>query len=373
MSFEDVLHRGDDFLGEYPRRSHVWRFLSYTTSITVITLSKLVLNTFFHVNVDGLSNLQDALRRSKEEDRGVMTVMNHMSVVDEPFVWGAFPISIYRSPDDIRWCLGAHNLCFDTKFHSIFFSLGQVLSTQRFGAGPFQGAIDASVRLLSPDSTVKYPEGVLPPIRRSHPSWVHVFPEGFILQMQPPYANSMRYFKWGITRMILESTRAPIVVPMFATGFEKIATADEDVTLSESFYQSIGSEINICVDKPIDDDLIEKYRSEWRELCAKYSKEGDTDLNDTLKYGREAQDLRSRLAAELREHVADVRHKMNHLPVEDSRFKNPRWWKRFTTTDGKSDPEIHEKFVGLNYAIKELNNLLDLKTDKKNEESSKRE
>ncbi|CAI4869282.1 CRB_1a_G0057390.mRNA.1.CDS.1 [Saccharomyces cerevisiae] len=156
-----------------------------------------------------------------------------MSMVDDPLVWATLPYKLFTSLDNIRWSLGAHNICFQNKFLANFFSLGQVLSTERFGVGPFQGSIDASIRLLSPDDTLdlewtphsevssSLKKAYSPPIIRSKPSWVHVYPEGFVLQLYPPFENSMRYFKWGITRMILEATKPPIVVPIFATGFEK--------------------------------------------------------------------------------------------------------------------------------------------------------
>ncbi|CAI4785033.1 CNT_collapsed_G0059150.mRNA.1.CDS.1 [Saccharomyces cerevisiae] len=77
-----------------------------------------------------------------------------MSMVDDPLVWATLPYKLFTSLDNIRWSLGAHNICFQNKFLANFFSLGQVLSTERFGVGPFQGSIDASIRLLSPDDTL---------------------------------------------------------------------------------------------------------------------------------------------------------------------------------------------------------------------------
>ncbi|CAB4256080.1 similar to Saccharomyces cerevisiae YPR140W TAZ1 Lyso-phosphatidylcholine acyltransferase, required for normal phospholipid content of mitochondrial membranes [Maudiozyma barnettii] len=377
MSYEDVLHRGDDFLNQYPRRSKAWRFFSYSTSVFVIGVSKLIIKTFYSVKLNNYENLTLARQRSQRENRGLMTVMNHMSTVDDPFIWATLPMSIYTSLSNMRWCLGAHNICFAGRIKSMFFSAGQVLSTERFGAGPFQGAIDASIRLLSADDTIPYAQTsnsngtvrkYLPPIIREKPSWVHVYPEGFVLQLHPPFQNSMRYFKWGITRMILEATRPPIVLPIFTTGFENILPEDDSKSGFKQFVHSIGTKINVSFGKPLDDTLVNNYREEWNNLVDKYRKPGETDLNDELKFGSEAQDLRSRLASELRSAVSNIRSEQPDLPKEDPRFKNPSWWKRYTQTEGQSDPDV--RFIGQNWAIRRLQKFLNIGPTEKVEKTS---
>lgn len=377
MSLPGVLSRGDDFLNEYPRQSPAWRFFSYGTCMLTIGMSKLILKTLYKVELNSFDKLEKAIDRSQKENRSLMTMMNHMSVVDDPFIWGVFPWRIYHDLDSIRWCLGANNVCFQNKFLATFFSLGQVLSTERFGVGPFQGSIDAAIRLLSPDDTLDLewtphsvePETVLskvppmiktireeyiPPVRRYKPSWIHVYPEGFVLQLHPPFSNSMRYFKWGVSRMVLEATVPPIIVPIFSTGFEKVASEeDAGAGLKRYIPSKLGAEIKVTVGDPVDDSVIEQYRKEWRDLVEKYhDPKNPGDLSDELKYGEEAQSLRSRLAAELRANIARIRHEDCHFPEEDPRFKSPAWWKEYTATEGESDPEV--KFIGKNWAIRRL-------------------
>lgn len=392
MSLPGVLSRGDDFLNEYPRQSSIWRFFSYGTCALTIGISKLVLKTLYNVELNNFDKLERAIDRSQRENRSLMTMMNHMSVVDDPFIWGVFPWRIYRDLDSIRWCLGANNVCFKNKFLATFFSLGQVLSTERFGVGPFQGSIDAAIRLLSPDDTLdlewtphhekpeidlpKIPamvktirEEYIPPVRRFKPSWLHVYPEGFVLQLHPPFANSMRYFKWGVSRMILEATVPPIVVPIFTTGFEKVASEEDAGTgLKRYVPANIGAEIKVTVGDPVDDSTIEQYRKEWTDLVDKYhDPKNPADLSEELKYGKEAQDLRSRLAAELRANLARIRHEDCHLEEEDPRFKSPAWWKEYTSTEGESDPEV--KFIGKNWAIRRLQAFL-TEAEDSNDDSS---
>ncbi|SCU80045.1 LADA_0B04742g1_1 [Lachancea dasiensis] len=383
MSLPEVLRRGDEFLAEYPRTNALWQMGSHATCLLTVGISKLILKTCYSTRLNNFDKLEKAIDRSVSENRGLMTVMNHMSVVDDPFIWGVFPWRMYKDLDHIRWCLGAHNVCFQGKFLANFFSLGKVLSTERFGGGPFQGSIDASIRLLSPDDTLDLewtpgwaqepPKGpqssrvssistlaknYTPPVKRTKPSWVHVYPEGFVLQLESPYANSMRYFKWGITRMILESTVAPIVVPIFSTGFEKIAPESAAGTKIERYLpRNFGAEVNVTIGDPVDDKIIDAYREEWQRLVDKYhDPKNPTDLTTELKFGKGAQSLRSRLASELRAHVAEVRHNSRNLPLEDKKFQSPEWWKEYTQSEGGSDPSV--KFIGKNWAIRRLQKFL---------------
>ncbi|OWB56263.1 hypothetical protein B5S28_g2158 [[Candida] boidinii] len=430
MSFYDVLKRGDDFLLESrPESSRIWNIFSHATCAFIVAGSKVLLNTFYDPKVVGLSNLDEALERSRKENRGLITVMNHMSVVDDPFLWACLPWRYFRSVDDIRWGLAASNICFSTPGSSRFFSLGKIISCERFGRGPFQGGIDACIRILSPDDTLDidymfhpsenekinsksvssyfsvsnevknwfpflfhknnsssikstdnateienkdistsdinngskivseikqlYSPTYTPPVLRSKPSWVHIFPEGYVCQLEPPHNNSMRFFRWGAARLILEPTVAPIVVPIFSNGFEKIVPEGITEDLFDRISpQNFGEQILVNIGKAIDDKIIEGFRNEWRELCNKfYSKANPNDLTFDLKFGDEAGKLRSKVAAYLREKVAELRLE-NGFPEEDQRFKEIPFWKKYTGSEGESDPDI--KFVGQNWAIKNL-------------------
>ncbi|GMM38819.1 lysophosphatidylcholine acyltransferase [Saccharomycopsis crataegensis] len=410
MSFPDVLQRGNDFLSEYPRDSSFWNPLSKLTCLAVIGASKAFVYSAYKPKIFGLEKLDDALAKSKNENRGLLTIMNHMSVVDDPFLWGILPFRYYRDVDAIRWGLGASNVCFTNNALKYFFSLGKVLATERFGRGPFQGSIDAAIRILSPDDTLDleyYPtcvqanikkssiqrlakpefisDKIKPsstvieklkqssPIQRSRPSWFHIFPEGFVLQLESPHSNSMRYFHWGVSRLVLESTKSPIILPIFSTGFEKIAPESAAESPLERFLpRNFRHEINVIFGDPINDAIIDGFRAEWRKLVDKhYDPANPFDLSEKLKFSKEAEELRSRIAATLREAVAEIRHNAGNFPVEDDRFKSPAFWKRFTLSEGESDPDI--KFIGKNWAIRRLQKFLQDDFDKQVEVARKEE
>ncbi|CCG26014.1 Taz1 protein [Candida orthopsilosis Co 90-125] len=393
MSFQDVLKRGDEFLEEYPRTNPLWNYASHATCLFMITGSKIILNTLYKPFVHNIEKLDNALAKARLENRGLLTVMNHMSVVDDPAFYAALPWRYHLDIDTIRWGFGAHNICFSNVFQSWFFNLGKILGTKRFGEGPFQGSLDAAIRILSPDDTLdlEYAPGIKEeskpivlqtvnnvydksntdlvkfikptpdstnvlmsksPFIRTKTSWFHVFPEGFVLQLQEPHNNSMRYFKWGVSRLILESTRAPVVVPIFTYGFEKVApedTAEEGI--KRWLPANVGAEIHLTIGDAISDQKIEQYRQEWRKLVAKYiDKSNPTDLSEELKNGDKAQDLRSSLAAYLRDNVLQIRDTIPLLKPEDPRFKDPKFWKIYTNTEGMSNEDV--KFVGKNWAIR---------------------
>ncbi|CCH42817.1 Lysophosphatidylcholine acyltransferase [Wickerhamomyces ciferrii] len=406
MSLPGVLERGDEVLNQFDRRNPFWNFSSHATCLLAVGWSKLVLYTSYKPKITGLEILDQALEKSQKENRGIMTIMNHMSVVDDPFLWGCLPWRFYRDIDHIRWGLGAHNVCFQNKFLTYFFSLGKILPTERFGVGPFQSSLDAAIRIMSPDDSLnlvydgteetntkwvnpakqelnkitplaQISKEYISPIIRSKPSWIHVFPEGFVLQLQQPFQNSMRYFKWGITRIILESTRQPIIIPIFSTGFEKIApeSAAGGGLLERFLPANFGTEINITIGNPIDDKIIENFRKEWLDLVQKHLNSGEGDLNDELKFGKAAQALRSKISSELRKAVLEIRNSTGMFPPEDSRFKDHKFWHDFTKSEGESAPEV--KFIGQNWAIRRLQKFLkehdEYEMSKKHEEKVKEE
>lgn len=395
MSFEDVLKRGEDFLSDYPRTSKFWNYASHATCLFMILNSKLFLNTLYEPHLHHIEKLDNALIKARSENRSLLTVMNHMSVVDDPTFYAALPWRYHFDVDTIRWGFGAHNVCFSNAALAWFFNLGKILGTKRFGVGAFQGSVDAAIRILSPDDTLdlEYTPGVKDvskpivlqeansiranpsrelvnfvkpnaestnvlmsksPFIRTKTSWFHVFPEGFVLQLQEPHQNSMRYFKWGVSRLILESTRTPVVVPIFTYGFEKIAPEDSaEKGIRRWLPSNVGAEIHINIGDVISDDLLENYRQKWRDLCKKYiDPKNPTDLSEELRTGKKVQKLRSDLAAELRNAVLNIREGLGVFKPEDPRFKDPKFWKIYTLTEGMSDPDV--KFIGKNWAIRRL-------------------
>ena len=91
-------------------------------------------------------------------------------------------------------------------------------------------------------------------------SWVHIFPEGRVYQAED---LSMRFFKMGISKLILEPEKAPIVIPMFHSGMETVMREDR---LPPQFFPSMGREIHIRFGDPIPFKVLDKFRERWEKV-----------------------------------------------------------------------------------------------------------
>lgn len=212
-----------------------------------------------------------------------------------PFVY--FSI---RSKQDGHWVLRTSALptrkplfmSANGRLYSLFFSLGQTLPINRYPPfwprGISQPSMNHAVTLLN------------------HPynSWVHIFPEGRVYQAED---LSMRFFKMGISKLILEPEKAPIVIPMFHTGMETVMREDR---LPPQFFPSMGREIHIRFGDPIPFKVLDKFRERW-EKVKEHPTKGDLRA------------LRIETAETVRNAVNQVRSSMG-FPPEPPNSNDPR-------------------------------------------------
>ncbi|KAK9453040.1 hypothetical protein V1511DRAFT_506356 [Dipodascopsis uninucleata] len=311
--------RAAKYLQRDPRSKAWWTAGSALVMSLTGIISKTFLYGFHDVKVEGLKEFVETLDNARKEGRGIVTVSNHISVVDDPLLWGLLPFRHTLDPTKLRWCLGAENICFVNKVTSMFFGMGQVLSTKRFGAGPFQDSVDVSVYLLSKDRT-RY-ENAYPPDNLI-PQWMHIFPEALVHQAYPPHKTTMKYFHWGASRLVLEPDVQPVVIPIFHYGLDDVFPEDRtkfkyiprslfrpSILFPKKYRQKLGFKFG----SKLDDSIISKYREHYKLLRHDH-------LSD------KAWQLRSEVAASLREAVSDVRTSMG-CQKEDPEFKKPTFWK----------------------------------------------
>ncbi|ROW15025.1 hypothetical protein VPNG_03335 [Cytospora leucostoma] len=254
--------------GQYPQKRPNGLVRGSSSMVMGLTgvLSKGFLNGLNDVEVIGMDNFLELLESRADpfqREKGLITVSNHISVMDDPLMWGVLPLRYAFQPWLLRWGLGAHDICFKNKAFSTFFTLGQVLPIHRNKhsehAGLFQPSMTQAIRLLSAypfrvtgehrqqnqqhEETASAQSSLLHDLLRdpftegsltysttgrdihtapsaylsNRHSWVHVFPEGLVHQQHPD--RHMRYFKWGVARLILEAEPSmPDLVPMFIDG-----------------------------------------------------------------------------------------------------------------------------------------------------------
>lgn len=245
--------------------------------------------------------------------------------IDDPLIWGVLPLSVAFQPWNLRWGLGAHDICFANKILSTFFTLGQVLPVHRNlysqHAGLFQPSMTQAIRLLSaypfktsadhfPNSTngvdatstastasqsqAQVPSQTKAATVRSlladlrdpfsdgsltysttgedvftapsaflsnRHAWVHVFPEGSVHQHPE---RQMRYFRWGVSRLVLEAEPMPDLVPMFIDGTSDVMHESRG---APRFVPRAGKDIRVVFGEPVDmEATFGDLRARWKAL-----------------------------------------------------------------------------------------------------------
>jgi monolysocardiolipin acyltransferase len=135
-----------------------------------------------------------------------------------------------------------------SRLYSLFFSLGQTLPINRHSPfrprGINQPSMNHAVTLLN----------------QPYNSWIHIFPEARVYQAPD---LPMRFFKMGISKLILEPETPPIVIPMFHSGMETIM---KEYQVPPQFLPSIGKDIHIRFGDPISTHVLEGLRKKWGKV-----------------------------------------------------------------------------------------------------------
>lgn len=396
-------HPHQDLYSNAEQPSFFWRGASYQTMLAVSAFSRVFLYGLNRTQVNGLPRFLDLLKsRSdyKARRRGLLTVSNHISVMDDPLIWGVLPLSFtaFHGYQNHRWGFGSHDICFQNTLLSHFFTLGQVLPTHRNAyspyGGPFQASMTEGVRLFSnisarkpafcPYNNPRFHSGYhipsfprdcvdpfsdldLSPSYPSYPSdvrwylspsryasnaysWIHIFPEGMIHQSPPTPENNdkseytMRYFKWGVARLILEPTECPDVVPMFIEGSDQVM--HESRTFPR-FIPRFGKDITVTFGHELDvESTFGDLRRRWRELCDEDARANGLEEWDELALGivpeslirhPEAVKLREECTRRVRDAVLQVRKSRGYKDEDPKSGAAETWAKEGPKREGKMD------------------------------------
>ncbi|KAI9297924.1 Phospholipid/glycerol acyltransferase, partial [Neoconidiobolus thromboides FSU 785] len=130
----------------------------------------------------------------RTKDQALITYQNHASTLDDPLLWGCLPQRILLNPNLMRWSLAAREIIFKNPVYNTFFEAGQIIPTVR-GDGIYQPAIEASIKLLNDGK------------------WVNIYPEGKVNQ-----GKELLGFKWGIGRLVQETKKELIILPIYHSG-----------------------------------------------------------------------------------------------------------------------------------------------------------
>lgn len=185
---------------------------------------------------------------------------------------------------------------------------------------------------MAPDEVADIP-GLPPVYAQDRHSWVHVFPEACVHQHPKMF---MRYFKWGVSRMILESEPMPDVLPIFIDGTQRMMPEDRGWPRPVPRF---GVRLRIAFGEPLDtESVFGDLRAQWQELVKRQETKTRTphvlgELSDELKYGEEAMKLRIEVARRVREEVLRVRRGLGYPDDEPPGFELAETWRRELTED----------------------------------------
>ncbi|CAL1545152.1 unnamed protein product [Lymnaea stagnalis] len=175
----------------------LWRISSRFTVSFVGLYSKVWLVWLNKVQVHNSEVLQDVLVK-RPKGRGLLTVSNHTSCLDDPLLWGILKTRQLVNRDFMRWTSAAEDICFNNRMTSLFFSFGKVFPIVR-GDGVYQKGTDFAIEQLD------------------FGKWVHFFPEGKV-NMTLEFVR----LKWGVGRIIADCKKTPLVLPIWHVGMEQI-------------------------------------------------------------------------------------------------------------------------------------------------------
>lgn len=210
------------------------------------------------------------------------------------------------------------------RFTSTFFSMGQVLPTHRLWhsthGGLYQPTMTQAIKLLSRPSADMSSESTTysttgedqqhapAAFSANRLSWVHIFPEACCHQ-SPGDTTTLRYFKWGVSRLILESDPAPEFLPMFLNGTKGIMSENRGFP---RFLPRVGNQIQVVIGEATDADVMfGAQRDRWKSLVQEAK--GD---EETLRTSEEAVRLRIEVAKMVRDEISKLRLKAG-LPKDD--------------------------------------------------------
>ncbi|KAF5398891.1 N-acylphosphatidylethanolamine synthase [Paragonimus heterotremus] len=181
-------------------------------------------------------------------DTPLITVSNHHSCLDDFILFGSL-LSLFdlTDVDRYRWTLAAVDICFTNPRDCFFFTWGKGIPVWRRVRDP------RSLRLISTGGGVDQPSMNFAVDLLNRGKWVHVFPQGRVIQPYERDEESHIRLRWGIGRLIADLKTTPIVLPIWHCGLDQLNPSELPSTL-KTLACILGKprRLTIHVGEPID-------------------------------------------------------------------------------------------------------------------------
>ena len=172
--------------------------------------------------------------------RGLLSVSNHLSVMDDPGLFAAC-LPWWRLPNSkFRWTICTEDVFFANPFVQKLLGAGNGLPLDRSGS-------------LEQPMFQRFQE------KLDNGNWCHIFPEGRVWQRwrYNDTDTHLGKFKFGVGKLIAHCKNQPIVVPFFHKGMdmvvpEKVTKNLKKPSVPKSLIPKTGQDVTMWVGEPID-------------------------------------------------------------------------------------------------------------------------
>ncbi|CAL8099062.1 unnamed protein product [Calicophoron daubneyi] len=173
--------------------------------------------------------------KNRPRSRPLLTVSNHYSCLDDLLFGSLLSLFDLTRVDRYRWSLAAVDICFTNTLYSMFFNWGKCVPVWRKVCDPNTGEV------IHPGGGVYQPSMNFSIELLNRGEWVHVFPQGRVIQPYERCVMAKKPLRWGIGRLIAECTVDPLVLPIWHCGFD---------TLNPSVKPTVRQTLSCILGKP---------------------------------------------------------------------------------------------------------------------------
>jgi monolysocardiolipin acyltransferase len=198
----------------------------------------------------------------REKGRGLLTVSNHMSVLDDPGLFAALLPWWRISPRRLRWVLCTEDVFFANKYVQMVLGGGNVIPLDRSGS-------------LEQPLFQRFQE------KLASGDWCHIFAEGKVRQAWRFDADRepvLGEFKFGVGKLVAHCSTSPIVVPFYHRGMDGVVPEKvlkdkktKKASTPASMVPRRGNNIRLYVGEPLDfTEKVQKFKQAHPEALASW-------------------------------------------------------------------------------------------------------